>query len=266
MMFSVAWCFCKGKLIDPMNTYGRIVFFYDPAEWRMPAIYSSGRTVFSEPARNRASGCMPVACPSDFRSANSALGFAFLELGEPPPRLDQTAEDAPQRLVGQLLQASFEIIQIIGWFLDTGNTSFQLPRNHPAKRVPAELDFFDTAVFRQPAVALIVCSQITDVKNIATQQSDQPEPPPQIVLDTFANTLFAMCRARSDPALGLPGFSRFQSCDNRLCLAGQKNPRRSRLAERCDSLDDLRTEADQLLLFIWQGFLQRRPSLSPFPS
>jgi hypothetical protein len=35
--------------------------------------------------------------------------------------------------------------------------------------------------------------------------------------------------------------------------------------ERCDSLDDLRTETDQLLLFIWQGFLQRRPSLSPFP-
>ena len=177
-----------------MNRPSLIVYFYDLAEGRMPANYSSGRTVFPESARNRASGSMLVACPSDSRSANSALGFAFLELGDPLSRLDQTAEDAPQRLVGQLLQASFEIIQFIGWFLDTGTTCFQLPRNHPANRVPAELDFFDTAVFCQPAVALIVCSQITDVKNIVTQQSDQPEPPPQIVLDTFANTLFAMCR------------------------------------------------------------------------
>jgi hypothetical protein len=47
----------KGKLIDPMNTRGLIVYFYDLTGWRMPAVnptvHWSGRTVFPDLARNR---------------------------------------------------------------------------------------------------------------------------------------------------------------------------------------------------------------------
>jgi hypothetical protein len=50
---------------------------------------------------------------STFWSGQSAFKFTSLELGDPSPRLDQTAEDAPQRLVGQFLQALVKIIQFI---------------------------------------------------------------------------------------------------------------------------------------------------------